>query len=144
MYKLFYVSNASDDFNFQIDVEKIPSDSRRKNSELGITGILLFHKGIFLHLIEGDKQKVEILFSKIKNDRRHKDVTCLLSVEGHDRIFNEWNSVFYENQKTDIKMVNQILSWTRKINSLDKFNNEFILGLIHQFKQNSLNINSNT
>ncbi|MGE3611611.1 MAG: BLUF domain-containing protein [Bacteriovoracaceae bacterium] len=135
MYQLFYVSNVSKDFNPHEDIKKILSVAHKTNSEQGISGILLFHGGIFLQLLEGDKEKVEKLYLKIEQDRRHSNVIKLIATEGNQRLFPDWTMAFHEVKGTDIKLVNQIMSWTHKINKAESIDNQLILSLISNFKQ---------
>ena len=90
IYYLIYVSDSS---NFQNKEEILDTVSIRNNT-LNISGFLVFKNGNFLQLLEGDKAAVINLFSKIKKDMRHKNVTQILENESLNRIFDDYESGF--------------------------------------------------
>lgn len=65
-----------------------------KNQDLGVTGILLYKDGDFLQLIEGEQPVVAKLFSTIKSDPRHTEITVLLANECTERLFSDWSMAF--------------------------------------------------
>ncbi|VUC81481.1 BLUF domain/cyclic diguanylate phosphodiesterase [Raoultella terrigena] len=54
------------------------SRARQKNTNLHVTGILIFSGSQFFQVLEGDEQVVDALFSQIRNDPRHTDVVELM------------------------------------------------------------------
>jgi len=54
------------------DLENILSVSRRNNLRDGITGLLIYHEGSFLQVLEGPDAKIEASFERISSDPRHK------------------------------------------------------------------------
>lgn len=67
------------------------SKARQNNEQLGVTGLLLYDGvGTFIQALEGDKDKVENLFSHIKKDRRHKRINTLGIREIGERTFGNW------------------------------------------------------
>lgn len=81
--QLVYMSRAQEDLKDQ-DIENILR-LHGLNSKNNITGLLLFHSGIFLQVLEGDKNTIqELYYKKIRVDNRHTDV--------HPHAFNQWKS----------------------------------------------------
>jgi hypothetical protein len=72
------------------ETESILASSRRNNPPIGITGILCYGGGIYLQAIEGGRQAVNALFSKIIRDPRHGDVELLHYEEISERRFGGW------------------------------------------------------
>ena len=68
----------------------ITSISVANNDQLGITGLLFFHEGHFLQLIEGRQEAIESLMSKLERDPRHRDIHRLVDEEISGRSFEEW------------------------------------------------------
>lgn len=134
MYQLFYVSSAKGKVDQKV-VDSILSVARKVNPGLGITGILLYHGGIFLQLLEGDRDKVTSLYEKIKSDQRHDNVVSLLEAEGNPRIFSEWSMAYRELSDLDIKAVNEILSWNKLIARAEKIDNVLISQMLERFKR---------
>lgn len=67
---------------------------RRANVVAGVTGLLLLRDGTFLHLLEGDREKVEALFEVIRVDPRHQDVMVVRSRMQDHRQFPGWSLGF--------------------------------------------------
>ena len=109
MYYLIYVSSASfpmssDDLLFLLE------QSREKNRRLGITGMLVYKDGCFIQMLEGDKQVVSELFETIKKDRRHKDVTKVITGDIQQRNFENWSMGFSNMDKVgDFPTLNEYL-----------------------------------
>ena len=93
MYMLVYVSSAVDLFTDD-ELKKLLEKSRKNNSALGITGMLLYKEGNFMQFLEGPKQAVADLVTKIKADPRHRGVLLLLQEEHAHREFEQWAMAF--------------------------------------------------
>ena len=106
MYSLIYRSIAKENFD-KVLIYKMLSEARDFNATHGITGCLLYHKGQFIQLLEGDEREVISLFDRIRNDRRHVHVELLEEEEIVERIFSEWSMAFQdvgdESQHTKYK-----------------------------------------
>ena len=64
--------------------------SRKNNSALDITGMLLYKDGNFMQFLEGPKEAVLALAARIKLDPRHRGVIVLLQEEHTGREFDQW------------------------------------------------------
>ena len=93
-YQLTYHSLAKPGLTTE-DIRDIMEVSIKNNKVLGITGCLIFHKGFFLQILEGEEEAVEELFYKIKLDDRNDQVTRLSSDHTTSRIFKEWAMAYY-------------------------------------------------
>jgi len=65
--------------------------ARHRNAELGVTGVLLYHAGAFLQVLEGVPDVVTALYQKIERDRRHDRVVVLQRRVVTERSFSEWS-----------------------------------------------------
>jgi len=133
--QLFYVSNTSFSFKGQEDIDKILQKACSHNNNTGITGILLYHSGIFLQLLEGEENEVKKLYAKIFGDPRHNNVTLLFEIESKERIFNNWGMAYREVNGFDIDMVNKLLSWSRLIQRAPDIDKELILQMLEEFRK---------
>ena len=95
MYTIIYRSTATPGFDLA-EVLKMLSNARSRNAEQKITGCLLYHENQFAQLIEGEKDAVIDLFSKIQKDKRHTEVELLKEVETDERIFIDWDMAFHD------------------------------------------------
>ncbi len=68
-------------------VEALLAVSRRNNAERGITGLMLYHDGSFLQVIEGPKAQVQALYARIAADPRHCQVIEMVSGPAESRAF---------------------------------------------------------
>jgi signal transduction histidine kinase len=96
VYQLVYASKAAEGFS-EKDLVDILRIARKTNKELLITGALVYNKGFFLQLLEGEREAVETLFKDIENDTRHKKVNCFNRNEVPNRIFPDWYMGFFQH-----------------------------------------------
>jgi hypothetical protein len=68
--------------------------SRKNNEALGITGMLLYHEGSFMQVLEGEKEAVQSTYRKILIDRRHHNLIKMLDGPIEQRSFREWSMGF--------------------------------------------------
>lgn len=89
VYQLIYTSSAKpalDDFALR----EIAQSSSFNNQELDITGLLLFHEGSIMQVLEGDEMSVYTLYGKVMRDQRHTGCMILSAREGQQREFSNW------------------------------------------------------
>jgi hypothetical protein len=67
---------------------------RKRNSELGITGHLLYTEEIFVQCIEGPPAAVEALWQSIQRDDRHHNIELLSRGPETERRFGDWSMAF--------------------------------------------------
>lgn len=72
------------------ELELLGIDSSLRNLELDVTGILFYNGGIFLQLLEGPSENVQVLASKIRCDSRHEDFTVILDEPAEFRWSATW------------------------------------------------------
>lgn len=90
MIKVIYASAASRKIHAH-ELAKLLQDARKKNKPQNITGILLYHDGSFLQILEGERDVVETLVARIKDDSRHHSFKLLLEEESDERDFENWS-----------------------------------------------------
>ncbi|RYF61585.1 MAG: BLUF domain-containing protein [Comamonadaceae bacterium] len=92
--RFVYASHARS--TAEADIPGILAWSRRVNPELGVTGVLCFLDGVYMQYIEGEETALEALFSSIRKDARHDDVTLLERRVVPRRAFSDWAMSFLE------------------------------------------------
>lgn len=96
MYRIIYKSIETAPLT-NTNLKKLLDGARRRNTERAISGILIYHRGAFLQLLEGEVGDVKEIFSRIERDRRHKQITTLLSAEkSGGRAFGQWPMGFID------------------------------------------------
>lgn len=76
---LVYASTATRRFA-EHDLPGLVERAREKNAEAGITAMLLYQEGTFLHALEGKESVVQTLFAKVAADERHDHVQRLVTI----------------------------------------------------------------
>ena len=84
---------------------KILATSRAWNFEHNITGILLYNDGNLMQVLEGPGNEIKPIFEKIKMDKRHKEVSLIVSKDVKCRSFSKWSMAF---RTVDKNLFNQI------------------------------------
>jgi len=89
VYQLIYTSSATpslDDFALR----EIAQSSSFNNQQIGVTGLLLFHEGSILQVLEGDKESVLSIYDIVKRDKRHAGCMVLSTRTAEHREFSDW------------------------------------------------------
>lgn len=93
LYRVIYIS-ASKTLLDAAGIEEILMRSRRNNAKCGVTGVLLYHDGGFLQVLEGLRAPVERVFAAICADPRHHGVIKLWRGPVAVRLFGDWRMGF--------------------------------------------------
>ena len=90
LVRLLYASRVA----AAVDAEALASivrQSKRHNTEHGITGVLCASGGLFMQVLEGGRSAVNRLYNRIVADPRHTDVVLLIYEEIGERRFAGWS-----------------------------------------------------
>ncbi|CAH0537782.1 BLUF domain-containing protein [Vibrio marisflavi] len=90
LVQLIYVSSISNGFT-EDDIAQIIDSAKRNNLSRDITGILCFNRKYFLQCLEGSRAKVNEIYHKILNDKRHDNIIMLEYREISQRDFVDWS-----------------------------------------------------
>lgn len=93
MLELVYKSKASSAIN-QDEIIKILETAEKFNQSNGLTGCLIYHKGYFIQLLEGEEKVLKDLYSKILKDNRHTEIELLYEKNKEQRNFDDWGMAF--------------------------------------------------
>lgn len=119
IFQLVYISYANDYFMQDEDsnIDDIINTAIEFNKSRGVTGILLHRKGIFLQLLEGDKENVLQLYGLIASDFRHGNIKTILKQYTNERIFKEWSMALKKVDQQELKVIDDIYPWDDLIRS---------------------------
>ena len=87
--RVIYVSEKTDVSDNTL--KDIIASSKKNNPEENVTGCLLSGSNSFLQLLEGPKDVIDKLYSKISKDNRHKNVVTLRYEKIDERLFLSWS-----------------------------------------------------
>lgn len=95
MFQLIYTSKEKQAFSPSA-LKTLLMRARIRNREVDVTGILIYHAGMFLQALEGEEAAVRTIFSRIEKDTRHADIGVLRSIAsvGKRRVFGDWSMGF--------------------------------------------------
>jgi hypothetical protein len=93
LYRFIYLSAESWPLT-QADIDDILLASRRNNTADGITGLLVFHDGRFLQVLEGEKEAVSACVARIRKDPRHDAIFRVENGPVEARAFEGWQMGF--------------------------------------------------
>lgn len=98
LFQMIYASAATKNFESD-ELDEILNSARRNNTELGVSGMLLYHEGSFIQALEGEQSIVEKLYNKIEKDTRHTDTLILHRTHVNERSFNDWSMGFFRTDR---------------------------------------------
>lgn len=93
-----------------MDLPLFLSTIRESNMRLNITGMLLYHNGNLMQIIEGEEEAVHAIFEKIKIDKRHFDVSKLIEFKITNRCYSDWTMAFKKLSETNWSTVKGFLN----------------------------------
>jgi len=97
LMRVVYVSHNTiegDDDELALQIEQILDTARSRNREVGITGALMFNRGLFAQILEGPTAAVEETFERIQCDLRHADVVMVACEAVAKRSFDQWSMAY--------------------------------------------------
>ena len=100
LYEVLYVSTLAPDQPLSV-VAEIAGRARQVNSELDITGLLIFDGQRFCQQLEGPQKAVLKLIERIRNDPRHVNVEVLHNGPLAGRRFQQFSLAFSTVEDVD-------------------------------------------
>jgi hypothetical protein len=98
MIQVVYVSAAVSPFSADA-LKALLAKARIRNATYGVTGMLLYHSGSFLQVLEGHEADVNLIFSSILRDPRHAGTKVLHRQTIEYREFPDWSMGFYNTSR---------------------------------------------
>jgi hypothetical protein len=90
LHHFAYCSRAADGVD-EAEVGRIVESAQRHNLAHGITGVLIFNRGVFFQWIEGPIDQVQRLIANLHGDPRHYDIVSLSQSEDRrERLYPNW------------------------------------------------------
>ena len=90
LYRLIYVSQAISGLEYP-DFIEILQKSEFNNTQVGITGMLVFGDTMFLQVLEGSRRLVSETYNRILLDKRHVNAELIDFSEIDHRNFGVWS-----------------------------------------------------
>lgn len=101
MHLIGYISESRiPDNQTEQEIIDIVAEAQLRNIAEGITGILFYHQGKFIQLIEGYEVSLRGLVERISRDTRHTNIQLFLDDKVLHRSCAEWSMVSVNLDKT--------------------------------------------
>lgn len=104
MLSLTYLSSASELLDEPALVQ-ILAESRPRNHERGLTGMLLYSDGNIIQVLEGPDDAVEETFRTISADPRHHGILIALRDPITTRAFPDWSMGFRSVRREELRQL---------------------------------------
>jgi len=101
LWHLAYVSTETRPLA-EPDLIELLAVSRQRNSENGVTGLLLHREDSFCQVLEGNRESVRSIFELISRDPRHNRIQVMFDEPIADREFADWQMAFLRLTDTDL------------------------------------------
>ncbi len=101
LVSLIYVSSSKGLFN-ETDLVELLRSARIANKKHEITGMLLYHEGNIMQVLEGNEKDVNQLFSNILKDARHHGVIKMICEPILKRDFSDWRMSYLNISKIHV------------------------------------------
>lgn len=135
-----YASIAVNDFT-KDEIVDLLSKARKKNASLNITGMLLYDSGTFFQVLEGQQAELDALFAEISRDRRHHQITKIISESIPRRQFSDWSMGYAAISSDELKTVEGMNDFFNKGNCLSKVDAGRAKKLLKAFAQGRWRLN---
>ena len=100
LVRLLYVSQSVGPITTTVTTS-ILEKSSANNKKLNITGVLCQGSGLWMQVLEGERTRVNTLYSQIMADRHHQNVQLLSIEEIESRRFGQWSMALVYLSKDD-------------------------------------------
>ncbi len=131
-----YSSAATVEFS-QAEIVALLEQARKNNAAIGVTGGLLYDKGSFFQILEGEPDVLEALYSKIEQHPRHNRVTKIVEEPIDSLDFSEWTMGYAgvtKEQLASIEGLNDFLSSLGSYADLDEGRAKLLLNAFKKGK----------
>lgn len=92
-HQIVYSSKANRRMSVS-DLEEILVDARTGNEARNVTGALVYVDGVFLQILEGEKETLQRLMRSIAADTRHSSVTVFHEADVERPLFSDWRMAY--------------------------------------------------
>lgn len=143
LYTISYFSRS----NLKGSIEEVAAEvynilkiAVERNSNLNVTGALLYSGGYFVQVLEGPEENVEEIFESIQNDIRHCDVSVINNGYLQKRSFSTWSMALAGVNNDLLPEVEGILNTPKEIQSSSKGATtvQLLSGLVKRYEEEKI------
>ncbi len=101
LYQIVYSSKATRPMK-STDLEQILVDARTGNDARNVTGALVYVDGVFLQVLEGEREVLDALVACIRDDDRHDCMKVFHEAGIPARAFKDWRMAYLSPDVADM------------------------------------------
>jgi len=103
---LIYVSQAQEATSYE-EATNILNSSWNKNRKNNVGGVLIYNKHYFVQLINGPVERIDMIFERISQDKRHHTIRVIGEELSAEKEFDEWNMGFLPKHDAITKILEE-------------------------------------
>lgn len=103
LIQLIYVSSAIEEFSDEV-LDSILASSVKHNTPQAVTGMLLYSRGSFMQVLEGEAAAIDETWSRICRDERHRNIIELSREIVAQKEFASWSMGFHRVKPADASL----------------------------------------
>ena len=92
MHRFIYTSTVVAPLSAQ-QLADIAGACHRNNRRAGLSGLLVMHQGKFLHILEGEENRIRMVCERIQHDPCHQNFNVIEMAEIDERAFHRFTVV---------------------------------------------------
>ena len=131
---LIYSSAALYEFSEE-DLTLLLEKARVHNGSIGVTGMLLYAEGSFFQILEGEQAAVDLLFEKISQDPRHRQVVTIMREPIAKRSFGDWTMGYTSITAQDVGQIVGLNDFFMQASCFGQINQGRAKKLLSAFKE---------
>ncbi|MEZ5938881.1 MAG: BLUF domain-containing protein [Hyphomonadaceae bacterium] len=112
LFRVTYLSTAVEPFG-ALDLQTLLFRTRTRNAAKGVTGLLVYHDGCFIQVLEGPRDVVEDTLATIRTDPRHIGVIVLEQVAIAERSFPHFSMSYVPSGQMTAEQCDGFVSLVR-------------------------------
>lgn len=116
LVRLIYASKKTEDWN-DSELESVIKSAQEHNHRHLVTGCQCFNRKYFMQCLEGSRSQVNLIYNRIIQDKRHKEVELMCSQYIDERDFGEWDMYYVP----DSKITQELILKYSGVNDLDPY-----------------------
>lgn len=117
---ILYVSSFVKDYS-TTDLDIMMKSFKENNLREGVTGVIIVSNRNVMQFIQGNKKNLQMLWSNIERDGRHKNIKVLMKGESDLILYKDWSLRYVHSTSDydwDIRHMESTLSIQNKISNL--------------------------
>ncbi len=119
LIQVIYASAAAQPFTPEA-LRTLLAKSRSRNSLYGVSGVLLYHDGSILQVLEGSEDTVDRILASVTRDPRHDKLRYLSRTPIQKREFEAWSMGFIDASAPGFSRPQGFLDYRDMLRAMDQ------------------------